>query len=77
MVRSFDASTERFLNDLARTSRRIETAQREITSGKRLNSVSDDPNQISSLFESRALVERTSQLKIDLGSFKTEVDISE
>jgi flagellar hook-associated protein 3 FlgL len=77
MVSPLDASTQRFLNDLSRTSRRIEEAQRQITSSKRINRVSDDPDYVSPILETRARIERNEQERINLGRFKTEVDGAE
>jgi flagellar hook-associated protein 3 FlgL len=77
MISPLDASTERFLNDLSRTSRRMEEAQRQVTSSKRINRVSDDPDYVSPILETRARVERNEQQRINLGRFKTEVDSAE
>ncbi len=77
MINRLDSSSEQFLNALNGTQRRLNRAQLELTSGKRVNTVSDDPDQISSLLQARADLENTLQTKTDLGRVKTEVDTAE
>ena len=77
MINRLDSSSEQFLNALSGTQRRLNRAQLELTSGKRVNTVSDDPDQISSLLQARADLENTLQTKTDLGRVKTEVDTAE
>lgn len=77
MISGLNSSTDRFLNDLAATSRRVERAQQQVTSGKRIAVASDDPDQISRLVEDRSLFAATEQVKSGLSRVKTEVDSSE
>jgi flagellar hook-associated protein 3 FlgL len=77
MISRLDTSSEQFLNDLGVNERRLSRAQRELTSGKRVNSVSDAPDQISSLLQSRADLGSLLQTKTNLGRVKTEVDTAE
>ncbi len=77
MINRLDSSSEQFLNALSGTQRRLNRAQLELTSGKRVNTVSDDPDQISSLLQARADLENSLQTKTDLGRVKTEVDTAE
>jgi flagellar hook-associated protein 3 FlgL len=72
-----DPSTEHFLKSLAETTRRMEVAQQQISSGKRLVTVSDDPDQISSLLQVRLELETTQQVQQNLARYKTEVDTAE
>jgi flagellar hook-associated protein 3 FlgL len=72
-----DPSTEHFLKSLAETTRRMEVAQQQISSGKRLLTVSDDPDQISSLLQVRLELETTQQVQQNLARYKTEVDTAE
>jgi flagellar hook-associated protein 3 FlgL len=77
MISGLDSSTDRFLNDLAATSRRIERAQRQLTSGKRITAPSDDPDRISGLVDSHSELSRALQAKSDMSRVKAEVDTSE
>jgi Flagellin and related hook-associated proteins len=72
-----DPSSESFLFDLSRTTQRLDRAQREITSGKRVSSVSDAPDQISALLQARSSLATNSQISLDLSRVKTEVDSAE
>jgi flagellar hook-associated protein 3 FlgL len=77
MISRLDSSSEQFLNALAITQRRLNRAQLELTSGKRINTASDDPDQISYLLQARAGLGNTTQAKTNLGRVKTEVDTAE
>ena len=77
MISRLDSSSEQFLNALSGTQRKLNQAQLELTSGKRVNTISDDPDQISSLLQSRAELGNSVQTKSDLGRVKTEVDTAE
>ena len=77
MLRGLDASTEKFLNDLGQINRRLERAQREAGSGRRVHQVSDDPDQIANIFQLRTELEQTEQVRANLGRVKAEVDGAE
>lgn len=77
MVRSLDPSTEGFLNNLNNIAARMEKAQRDISTGLRIHSVSDDPDQISTLLQARADLAAAGQNQINLGRVKAEVDAAE
>ncbi len=77
MLRPLTASTERFLANLEGIQRRVETAQQQISSGRRLVRPSDDPDQVTTMLQARADLEQTRQIRKDLGRVKTEVDTAE
>lgn len=77
MLRRLDAPTDMFLTDLRDISRRFEKAQREVSSGRRINQVSDAPDQISGLLQIRTELNQTQQIRANLGRVKTEVDTGE
>lgn len=66
-----------FLEDLNRIQSRSERAQRELSSGLRMNSIADHPDQIGVLLQSRAELAATDQTRTNLGRAKTEVDTAE
>lgn len=77
MISRLDSSSETFLNALNNTQRRLNQAQLQLTSGKRVNTISDDPDQISTLLQARANLGNSIQTAKDLGRVKTEVDTAE
>jgi len=77
MLTFLDAKQSSFLEDLGRIQSRSERAQRQLSSGLRMNSISDYPDQIGVLLQSRAELASTEQTKVNLGRAKTEVDTAE
>jgi flagellar hook-associated protein 3 FlgL len=77
MISNLDPSNFRFLQNLNTINRRIERAQQEITSGKRMLSPADDPDQISALLAARASLAGTQQVNANLSRVRTEVDAAE
>jgi flagellar hook-associated protein 3 FlgL len=77
MTGAIDGRTEKFLADLGRIQRRLERAQTWVTSGRRINQVSDDPDQISRLLAARSELSATTQTHANLNRVKGEVDAAE
>jgi flagellar hook-associated protein 3 FlgL len=77
MIRTLDPSSEAFLRNVNRISERMEVAQRQIATGKRVNSISDDPDHISTLLQARANLEAAAQIQANLGRIKAESDVAE
>lgn len=77
MINGIPPSAERFLLDVQRHQRRLDKAQRELTSGLKLTRVSDAPEQVSRLLTARNGLERVEQVQLNLGRVKTEVDTAE
>lgn len=77
MLSGLPSSTERFLLDLARIQRRQEKAERQVTSGLRIQTASDDPEALGRLLEARAGLDRVAQTQLNLGRVKVEVDTAE
>lgn len=77
MVRGPDAYSERFLSDLSRNTERLNRAQRQLSSGRRINAASDSPGEVAHLVSLRADLSRTEQIHTNLGRIKTETDTAE
>jgi flagellar hook-associated protein 3 FlgL len=77
MIRGPDAQTDKFLTDLARVARRLEKAQIQITSGRRINQVSDAPDDVPRLLQMRTELSSTEQIRTNLGRVRSEVDTAE
>ena len=77
MISYVDPATSQFLSGLNQIQQRAARAQRELTTGLRINNVSDDPDQVTSLIQTQAELAQTQQLDSNLGRVKTEVDTAE
>lgn len=77
MLRSLDSGTETFLDSLAKISQRMQRAQRQIATGLRFSTVSDDPDHVSTLLQARADLAAVENQQINLGRVKSEVDAGE
>lgn len=77
MLTFFDAKQSAFLDNLDRIQSRSERAQRQLSTGLRMNSIADHPDQIGALLQTRAELATTEQTKVNLGRVKTEVDAAE
>ncbi len=77
MISSLNASNQTFLNDLRGIQSRLSRAQQEVSSGLKVITPSDAPDQISGLLQVRAHLASTQQIATNLGRVKTDVDSSE
>ena len=77
MLTFLDPKQSAFLEDLSRIQSRSERAQRQLSSGLRMNNISDHPDQIGVLLQSRAELASAEQTKSNLSRAKTEVDTAE
>jgi flagellar hook-associated protein 3 FlgL len=77
MIRGPDAQSERFLNDLSQISRRLERAQREVSTGKRINTISDAPDEVGHLLSLRSELASVTQVQTNLGRVKAEIGTAE
>jgi flagellar hook-associated protein 3 FlgL len=77
MISSLDARNEWFLQNLISINSRLERAQREVASGKRLVVGSDEPDSVPALMQTKTDLVRLSQTTTNLGRLKTEVDAGE
>ena len=62
MIRSLDWQSTSYLEKLRWINSRMERAQREVASGKRVESASDAPDSVSTLLEARANLARIDQV---------------
>ena len=77
MIPPLNSNTDLFLNSLAQISNRLEQAQRQIGTGKRVNTVADSPIDIPAILQSQQELASTQQIDMNLGRVKTEVDGAE
>lgn len=77
MFNTVSTATDRFLADLSNIEQRLITAQRQVSSGLRMQDVSDLPDQVSTLLVLKANIARNDRLKSNLSSVQTEVSAAE
>lgn len=76
MLDPIDSSSHSFLLALDSLNKRLDRAQREVSSGKRIETASDSPDQISELLSIRAQIAANDQTKSNLASYKLETDVA-
>ena len=77
MFNTVSTATDRFLADLSNVEQRLVTAQRQVSSGLRMQEVSDSPDQVSALLVLKGRIAHNDQLKANLGHVQTEVSAAE
>jgi flagellar hook-associated protein 3 FlgL len=77
MIEFFDPSNQVFLNGMNLIQAREMRAQQQLTTGLKINTVSDDPDHIANLMQVRTSLAQTQQIASNLGRVKTETDTAE
>src|SRR5580693_8430813 len=77
MISSLSASAQSFLVDLSQIQAADQQAQAELTTGLKINTVSDAPDQISTLLATRSSLAQTQQVETNLTQVNTEVNTAE
>src|SRR6476620_4954958 len=77
MLRFSDASTEAFVNSMDQISQRMAKAQKQLSTGFRVASISDQPDSVSTILQARADSGSNNQIVSNLGLVKTETDAGE
>lgn len=77
MVSSLKPTTEQFLNNINRIGAEMSQAQTQLTTGLKVNVVSDAPDVISPLLQAQANLSTAQQVSSNLGQVSTEVNTGE
>ncbi len=77
MIRTIDGATQKFLADLDRFQATMDKAQREITSGFRVERASDAPQQIGDILELHGELGWNTQILGNLNQVKAETETAE
>ncbi|HZU23885.1 MAG TPA: hypothetical protein VFA04_00085 [Bryobacteraceae bacterium] len=77
MITSYNPQTASFLAGLQAIQRRAQRAQQELTTGLRINNISDSPQQVPNLLEVQADIAHNDQVTLNLGRVKSETDTAE
>ena len=76
-MNSINGSDQSFLRSVTRIQERLQRAQLEVSSGKKIFDASDAPDSISALLTVRSQLEANTQLQSNLSRTKAEVDAAE
>ncbi|HEV1285041.1 MAG TPA: hypothetical protein VNU44_07015, partial [Bryobacteraceae bacterium] len=77
MVSSLNPRSQEFLNNINRISAQMTEAQTQLSTGLKVNVVSDNPDVISTLLQARANLNSAQQVGTNLGQVSTEVNTGE
>jgi flagellar hook-associated protein 3 FlgL len=77
MIEFFNPINQMFLSGMDRIQARQQRAQQQLTTGLKINTISDDPDQIANLMQVRSTLAQTQQISANLGRVKTETDTGE
>ncbi|HEY1241660.1 MAG TPA: flagellin [Bryobacteraceae bacterium] len=77
MITNLDPASQLFLSDLERAQQRVSEAQRQISSGKRVNVASDDPDIVSDLLRLRSAMERNTQIQSNLATAQAAASVAD
>ncbi|MGA3027503.1 MAG: hypothetical protein ABSF98_22310 [Bryobacteraceae bacterium] len=77
MITFYNAQTQAFLTGMNNIQQRETQAQLELTTGLRVNNVSDAPDQISDILSVQSAISRNTQIGQNLASVKTETDTAQ
>jgi flagellar hook-associated protein 3 FlgL len=72
MLKGIQGQNPIFLTDLSRIQNRIATANKQITSGYRINQASDDPQSINSILRLQGQIDHLTQTQTNLGVAKAQ-----
>jgi flagellar hook-associated protein 3 FlgL len=76
MLDPIDSSSHAFLLAMDQLNKRLDRAQREVSSGKRIQTASDAPDQVSELLSVRGQIAQNQQVQTNLASYKLETDVA-
>src|SRR6202022_1274135 len=72
MLTSLDPSSLSFLNGMEQIQQRSQRALQEMTTGLKINTLSDAPDQIANLYETRSELAQTQQIDTNLARVRAE-----
>lgn len=77
MLSALTPAAQTFLTGIANIEQRYLTAQDELTTGRKINTVQDAPSEIPQLFETQQELNHVQQINNNLAQVKNETDTSE
>jgi flagellar hook-associated protein 3 FlgL len=76
MLDPIDSSSYRFLLSMDTLNKRLDQAQRRISSGKKIETASDAPDQITELLQVRSNLAQNQQIQSNLATYTVEEDVA-
>jgi flagellar hook-associated protein 3 FlgL len=77
MISNLSPSAEAFMANVDRVQRSLEEANRQVSSGKRVNVASDAPNEVGTILQLRTDEVRNSQIEVNLGVAQADADAAD
>lgn len=77
MISNLDAPSQLFLADVDRIQQRMNQAEQQITSGKKVSVASDAPAVVSDLLRLRSALQRNAQIQTNLGLAQSATNVSD
>lgn len=77
MLSSLAPNYQQFLNSMSQIQQRLVTDETQLASGLRINQLSDAPDQIGPLLQTRSQISQLAQINQNLSQVKSETDASE
>jgi flagellar hook-associated protein 3 FlgL len=77
MLSSLDSAAQSFLTGLDQIQQRLNNAQAELTTGLKINKVSDSPGQVAELWQARSNLDQVQQTGSNLSRVQTEVNTAQ
>ena len=77
MISTLNPSAQSFLTGLAQIQQRAQLAQTQLTTGLKINNVSDAPDQIANLWQTRSDLAQVQQINSNLNLVGTEVNTAQ
>ena len=74
MLDPIDSSSKQFLISMDRLNKRLESAERQLSSGLKIETASDAPDQIGQLLQVRSRIAQNQQSQDNLATYKLEED---
>lgn len=77
MITTLDPAAQAFLAGVNQIQRNLQTAQAQLTTGLKINNVSDDPSEISDLWQTRQNLAQVQQINSNLNLVGTQVNTAQ
>src|SRR5262249_41956766 len=77
MISNLNPSAEAFLANMARVQQSVDQASRQVSSGLRVNSASDAPDEVAGILQLRTDAFRNTQLQSNLSLAKSDADAAD
>jgi flagellar hook-associated protein 3 FlgL len=77
MITDLSPAYQNFLSGLDQIRQKLQTSQIQLTTGLKINQVSDDPTAIADLWQSRSELDQATQIDSNLGQVSTEVNTAQ